>query len=314
MTETTNTPGTEQLASLVAPWIAKLGAALDALEAQSPEDLAEARKAYADWFVSRFPPPADVTFEDVDVNGVPALRARPADTVPGRVLLYLHGGGYLVGAPRGYQGLVGRYARRLRAEAVIPDYRLAPDARYPAAVDDSLAAYAGLLREGYDAGSVVVSGDSAGGAMSVALLVAARDAGLPQPAAAVAISPWANLEHTGASITTKADADPLCTPEALRSMASNYVAGSPLGSPLASPVFADVHGLPPVRIQIGEREIMLSDAVRLAEHLAMAEVRVDLEVWPGMPHVWHLFSEDLEEADAALDSAATFLLSHLPHA
>ncbi|MFJ4789980.1 alpha/beta hydrolase [Streptomyces sp. NPDC088794] len=312
MTQSANTPPPPELEPLVEPWIEKLGAALDALQAGRFDDLAAAREAYADWFVSRFPAPDGVTYEDYQANGVPVTRARPAETVPGRTLLYLHGGGYLAGAPRGYRGLVGRYASGLRAEAVIPDYRLAPDARYPAAIDDNLAVYEALLKEGYDAGSIVVSGDSAGGAMTVALLVAARDAGLPLPAAAVAISPWANLEHTGASIVTKAEADPLCTPEALRTMALSYMGDSPLNSPLASPVFADVSGLPPVLIQIGEREIMLSDAVRLAEHLATAQVRVNLEVWPGMPHVWHLFSEDLKDADAALESAVAFLAAQLP--
>ncbi|MFJ5260043.1 alpha/beta hydrolase [Streptomyces sp. NPDC088387] len=314
MTQSANTPRAPELEPLVAPWIEKLGAALDALEAGRFDDLAAAREAYADWFVTRFPAPDGVTYEDYRAHGVPATRVRPDDTLPGRVLLYLHGGGYLAGEPRGYRGLVGRYARGLWAEAVIPDYRLAPDARYPAAIDDNLAVYESLLKEGYDAGSIVVSGDSAGGAMAVALLVAARDAGLPLPAAAVAISPWANLEHTGASIVTKAEADPLCTPEALRTMAASYLGDNPLNSPLASPVFADVSGLPPVLIQVGEREIMLSDAVRLAEHLAAAQVRVNLEVWPGMPHVWHLFSEDLKDADAALESAVGFLDARLPKA
>jgi monoterpene epsilon-lactone hydrolase len=312
MTQTANTPGAPPLEPLVEPWIDKLGAALSALEANRPDALTEARTAYADWFASRFPAPADVEYEVFDAGWVPAMRVRPAGAVPGRVLLYLHGGGYLVGAPRGYRGLVGRYAHRLKAEAVVPDYRLAPDALFPAAINDNLTAYEALLKDGVDPARVVVAGDSAGGAMAVALLVAARDAGLPLPAAAAAISPWANLEHTGTSITTKSDADPLCTPEALRTMARNYMGDSPLSSPLASPVFADVNGLPPIQIQVGEREIMLSDAVRLAEHLAAAAVRVDLEVWPGMPHVWHLFSEDLDDADAALDSAASFLISHLP--
>jgi acetyl esterase/lipase len=312
MTQSANTPGTPALELLVAPWIDKLGAALGALEANRPDDLAAARSAYADWFGSRFPAPDGVEYEDFHAGGVPAMRMRPAQVVPGRVLLYLHGGGYLVGAPRGYRGLVGRFAQRLRAEAVVPDYRLAPDALYPAAILDNLTAYEALLDAGADPDRIVVSGDSAGGAMAVALLVAARDKGLPLPAAAVAISPWANLEHTGTSIATKADADPLCTPAALRTMASNYMGANPLNSPLASPVFADVRGLPPVQIQIGEREIMLSDAVRLAEHLAVAEVRVNLEVWPGMPHVWHLFSEDIDDADAALDSAVSFLTSRLP--
>ncbi|WP_432043150.1 alpha/beta hydrolase [Streptomyces cadmiisoli] len=311
MTHPVKTDRISTVDHLVAPWAARLDAALAALEEGRLDDLSDIRTEYADWFSSRFPSPSDVLFEDTEASGVPITWARPADTVDGRVLLYLHGGGYLVGAPRGYRGLVGRFARKLKARAVIPDYRLAPDAVYPAAIDDNLAVYKALLDEGYDARSIAVSGDSAGGAMCISLMVAAQEAGLPLPAAAVAISPWANLEHTGESISSKSDTDPVCAPEGLRKLALNYLGGLPLSSPLASPVFADVTGLHPVQIQIGEREIMLSDAVRLAEHLASSRVRVNLEVWPDMPHVWHLFSDDLEDADVAIGSATDFLLSHL---
>jgi len=300
-----------ELTPLLEPWIARLGAALDILAGASEGSLCQARVAYADFFATRFPAPDDVAFDEIDVHGVAVTRVKPQGAVADRVLLYLHGGGYLVGAPRGYRGLVGRYAKAISAVAVIPDYRLAPEHTYPAAVEDNLTVYRWLLDEGADPGSIVISGDSAGGAMAVSVMVAARDAGLPLPAGGVALSPWANLEHTGASITSKRDADPLCTPEALFTMARSYLGRHPLNSPLASPVFADVSGLPPIAIQIGEREIMLSDAIRLAEHLAAAQVRVRLDVWPGMPHVWHLFSEDLEQADAALADAATFLDSCL---
>ncbi|HET6501756.1 MAG TPA: alpha/beta hydrolase [Amycolatopsis sp.] len=300
------------LAPLLEPWIAALGAALDILGGKREGSLDDARRSYADFFATRFPAPPEVEFEDAEAAGVPITWARPRNA-SGNILLYLHGGGYLVGAPRGYRGLVGRYARALSADAVIPDYRLAPEHPYPAAIDDNVAVYRWLLDQGVAADSIVVSGDSAGGGMTVALMVAARDAGLPLPSGGVALSPWANLEHTGASMASKKDADPLCTPEALDMMARGYLGNRPLNSPLASPVFADVTGLPPIGIQIGEREIMLSDAIRLADHLAAASVRVRLDVWPGMPHVWHLFSGDLEQADTALSESVSFLRSCLDH-
>nr|WP_237530191.1 alpha/beta hydrolase [Streptomyces sp. SID3915] len=194
---------------------------------------------------------------------------------------------------------------------MVPDYRLAPEAPFPAAILDSVTAYRWLLDQGVDARDVVVAGDSAGGAMAVSVLVAARNEGLPMPAASIAFSPWGNLEHTGASMTTRDGIDPSANREGLERAAAAFLASTPPSHPLASPVFADTRGLPPVLIQIGEREVMLSDAVRLAARLAEDAVATRLDVAPGMAHVWHLFAGRLPAADKALADAVAFAREHL---
>lgn len=253
------------------------------------------------------PPPPGVTIEEIDMGGIPGTLVTPDAAVDDRVLLYIHGGGYVAGSPAGYHGLGGRYANLLKAKVFMPDYRLAPEHPFPAVVDDSLAAYRWLLNLGVPPGLIAISGDSAGGAMVVSLMVAARNAGLPLPAAGVALSPWANLEHTGASMATRDGVDPTVNPIGLDLMARTFLAGARRNSPEASPVFADVRGLPPVLVMIGEREIMLSDAIRLATHLAENRVRVSLEVWPDMFHVWPLFAAILPEGEQALRNAARFI-------
>ena len=189
----------------------------------------------------------------------------------------------------------------------MPDYRLAPEHPFPAAIEDSLAAYAWLLDQGHSPRSIVFSGDSAGGAMVVSVMAAAKRAGLPLPAAGAALSPWANLEHSGASMATRDGIDPTVNLVGFNLMARAFLNGTPKSDADASPVFADVRGLPPILIHIGEREVMLSDAIRLAGHLAENRVRVTLEVWPDMFHVWHLFAAVLQEGMQALGRAAEFL-------
>jgi acetyl esterase/lipase len=189
----------------------------------------------------------------------------------------------------------------------MPDYRLAPEHPFPTAIDDTLASYKWLLDNGHDSKSIAFSGDSAGGAMVVSVMVAARNAGLALPAAGVAISPWANLEHSGSSMKTRDGIDPTVSLAGLDLMAKAFLNGALKNNPDASPVFADVRGLPPILVQIGESEVMLSDAMRLATHLAENRVRVSLEVWPGMFHVWHMFAAILPEGMQALQGAAAFL-------
>ncbi|MEV7427125.1 MULTISPECIES: alpha/beta hydrolase [unclassified Streptomyces] len=290
-------------------WGERTARALAALEASGT--LGTVREDYDAFLSENFPAPAGVSFATVDVAGLAAEWATPQDRAPGRVLLYLHGGAYLVGGPGGYHGLVGAFARDLRARALVPDYRLAPEAPFPAAIQDGVAAYRWLLDQGVDAGDIVVAGDSAGGAMAVSVLVAARDEGLPMPAASIAFSPWANLEHTGASMTTRNGIDPSANREGLHRAATAFLAGTDPSHPLASPVFADTRGLPPVLIQIGEREVMLSDAIRLAARLADTAVATRLDVAPGMAHVWHLFAGRHPAADKALADAVAFAKEHL---
>lgn len=290
-------------------WGERTARALAALEA--PGTLGTVREDYDAFLSENFPAPAGVSFETVEAAGMAAEWATPQHVVPGRVLLYLHGGAYLVGGPRGYHGLVGAFARDLRARALVPDYRLAPEAPFPAAIQDGVAAYRWLLGQGVDAGDIVVAGDSAGGAMAVSVLVAAREEGLPMPAASIAFSPWVNLEHTGASMTTRNGIDPSANREGLHRAATAFLAGTDPSHPLASPVFADTRGLPPVLIQIGEREVMLSDAIRLAARLADTAVATRLDVAPGMAHVWHLFAGRNPAADKALADAVAFAKEHL---
>ena len=281
---------------------------------QTPErPLADIRADY-NRELARNRPPAGVTSEDVDMGGVPGMLVTPDNARGGRVLFYIHGGGYISGGPSGYLGLAGHYARRLGARVFLPDYRLAPDHAFPASLDDVVTAWRWLVEREGGAANIVISGNSAGGAIVVSSMVRARRLGLALPVGGVAISPWANLEMTGASYTTRDGIDPLCNREILTLMARCALGTTPAGDPDASPVFADVRGLPPVMIQVGESEVMLSDAFQLAAHLTDHRVRTTLEVWPEMFHVWPMFTDILPEAQQALDSAARFLDSLLPSA
>lgn len=268
--------------------------------------MAQVRASYTA-FQAQQPAPDGVRFEQIDMGGVPATLVLPAAQQSDIVLVYLHGGAYIVGEPDGYRGIGGNYAKLLGARVYIPDYRLAPEHPFPAAIDDALRAYEWLLQQGIPAGKIAFAGESAGGAMVVSVMVAAKQKGLPLPAAGVAISPWANLEHTGASMTNREGLDPLNTKPLLDLLARTFLAGALPNHPLASPVFADVTGLPPILVQIGENELMLSDAIRLASHLAENRVRVNLEVWPHMPHAWHFFQSFLLEAEQALRESARFI-------
>ncbi|AIJ15082.1 MULTISPECIES: alpha/beta hydrolase [Streptomyces] len=288
--------------------------ALDALlrsapRAETPPTPEEQREGFAAALTR--PAPDGVVSRRTVLGGRPALELDP-DTAsgPGR-LLYLHGGGYLAGSPDTHAGLAGELARRAGLRAVSVDYRLAPEHPFPAAVDDGLAAYRELLSTGTDPQDLVLAGDSAGGGLGIATLLAAREAGLPQPAAVALFSPWVDLTLTGGSIRSKEGADPIFTEADVRAYADLYVGAGDRAAPLASPVFADLAGLPPLLVQAGANEVLLDDAVRLAGRAGADDVEVTLEVGPGLPHVYQLHYGRLEEADAALDRAARFLTAHL---
>ncbi len=266
----------------------------------------EARAAYIA-VKARQLPPSTVRFEAIDMGGVPGLLATPADAADCRALFYIHGGGYMSGGSGASKAEVGRLGEALGARAWVPDYRLAPEHPCPTPLDDVLAAYRWLLNQGHDPSSIVFAGESAGAAMVVSTMVRAKAAGLPLPARGLAISPWTNLEHTGASMTNRDGIDPVVTKAALQLLARAFLGNTLPGDPDASPVFADVRGLPPIIVQVGENEVMMSDAIRLAEHLAGNRVRTTLEVWPGMFHVWHHFAAILPEGQEAIASAAAFL-------
>jgi monoterpene epsilon-lactone hydrolase len=268
--------------------------------------LAQVRERY-NQELARNLPPAGVSISKVDMSGIPATLVTPDEIKSDRALFYIHGGGYLGGGPSGYHGIAGHYARMLGARVYLPDYRLAPEHPFPAALEDTFAAYRWLLDRVGDSRKIGFSGDSAGGAMVVSVMVKARNAAIPLPAGGIAISPWANLEMTGASYTTRDGVDPLCTREFLVLMRRIALGGVLPNDPDASPVFADVRGLPPILVQIGESEVMLSDAIRLATHLAENRVRASLEIWPEMFHVWPMFAGVLPEGMQALESGSCFL-------
>ncbi|WP_161984064.1 alpha/beta hydrolase [Pseudomonas sp. CFBP13508] len=268
--------------------------------------MSDIRDAYAK-MLGQNQPPAGVRFEAVDMGGVPATLVTPDELKTDAVLMYIHGGAYIVGRPDGYHGIGGNYAKMLGARVYMPDYRLAPEHQFPAPIDDTLRAYEWLLEQNIAASKIAFAGESAGGAMVVSVMVAAKSKGLPLPAVGSSISPWANLEHTGVSMSNREGLDPLNSKPVLDILARAFLGDTLANHPLASPVFADVTGLPPILVQIGENELMLSDAMRLANHLAENRVRVNLEVWPGMFHAWHFYAGMLAEGQQALESSVRFI-------
>jgi phosphinothricin tripeptide acetyl hydrolase len=257
-----------------------------------------------------FPTPADVKVERVSAPAAPAEWLRPPSATPGRVVLYLHGGGYVIGSPRSHRHLAAAIADAAAASALLLDYRLAPEHPYPAAVEDATAAYRWLLAQGIAPESVVIAGDSAGGGLTVATLLALRDARVPLPAAGVCISPWVDLTCSGGSYVTKAAADPIVGRAGVEQMARAYLGSTAPREPLASPLFADLRGLPPLLIHVGSEEVLLDDSVQLAERARAAGVDTTLEVYERMIHVWHWFLPMLDEAQTAVEAIGRFARRH----
>ena len=256
--------------------------------------------------------PAGATVEPVDANGVPAEWVAASGVTGRRVLLYLHGGGYQIGSPATLRRMVTLLSAPLAARVLSVDYRLAPEHPFPAAVDDAVAAYRWLLAGGTDPATVALAGDSSGGGLALATLVALRDAGEPMPAAAFAISPWTDLALTGESLRTRAAAEVMLQPDGIPETAALYLAGADPRHPYASPLYADLRGLPPLLIHVGDAEVVLDDSTRFAARAREAGVDVTLEVWDEMPHVWHAFAGLLPEADQAIARAGDWLRARLP--
>lgn len=250
--------------------------------------------------------PRGTRTEAVTVGGVPGEWVTTPGVATDRALLYLHGGSYTAGSPRTHRALVARLARTSGARGLTLDYRLAPEHRFPAAVEDATAAYRWLLASGIRPEHVVVAGDSAGGGLALALALALREAGDPLPAGVACISPWTDLAGTGESVVTRAKVDPMLSPAEMGPGARRYLGDVDPRTPLASPLYADLRGLPPLLVQVGDAEILLDDSTRLAERARAAGVEARLRVWPGMWHVWHAFAPFVPEASRAIDELGAF--------
>lgn len=270
-----------------------------------------------EWFemtCGTFPIAPDVTCERVSA-GMPAewirVGAAPSGGTPDAALLYLHGGGYAIGSLNTHRALVAELARAAGVPALAIDYRLAPESPFPAAVEDAAAAYRWLLGRGITPSRLAIAGDSAGGGLTIATLVTLRDAGVPLPATAVCFSPWVDLEGLGQSMAERGPRDPLIQKEGMLEFAAAYLGGKDPRTPLAAPLYADLTGLPPLLVQVGEEETLYDDAVRLVERARKSGVDVTLEAWAEMIHVWQLFAPVLPEGREALTAAGRFIGARL---
>jgi monoterpene epsilon-lactone hydrolase len=273
-------------------------------------DVHEQRRLFHDMMTAQ-PLPRGLTVTMAALGSVPTAEITVAGVEARHVVLYFHGGVYAIGDAALAADLAGEIARRVEGTAISVDYRLAPEHPYPAAVDDAVAAYDALLQRGTDPTQTILAGESAGAGLAIATLVAARDRGLPMPAAAMLMSPWADLTLSGASMDTKQGIDPMLSRDRFLPAVANYVGGRDPSAALISPIFADLTGLPPLVIQAGSHEVLLDDAVRLAQRAAAEDVAVTLDIAPGVPHVFQAYHAVLEEGAAALDRAGRFLREQL---
>jgi monoterpene epsilon-lactone hydrolase len=249
----------------------------------------------------------DVTIEKISANGVAAEWTSTPGAARDAAVLYVHGGGYVIGSLDSHRHLVAETGRAANTVALALDYRLAPEHPFPAAVDDAVAGYRFLLGQGFKPSRIAIAGDSAGGGLVVAAMVAIREAGLAQPGCGWCLSPWIDMEGLGGSMDSKAADDPMVQKPGLLDMAALYLAGADPRSPLAAPLYADLAGLAPLLIQVGAAETLLDDAVRLAQRAGATDVPVDLQIWPEMVHVWPLFHPELAAGRRALDAAGAFI-------
>lgn len=267
----------------------------------------EVLRARLDKLADFLPKPDDMQSETVMAGRVSGDFITAPGIDPSRTLLYLHGGGYVIGSVDTHRILTHDLSRAADARVLSLEYSLAPEAPFPAGVDDAVAAYKWLLDGGTPANKIALAGDSAGGGLVIAALLAARDQGLPMPAAGVCFSPWIDMEGLGDSMTSRAEADPLITREGLLWYADLYVAGGDPRDPLINPLYADMVGLPPLYIQVGDAETLLDDAVRLDAHARAAGIEVQFEIWDDMIHVWQLFAPLLSEGRDAINKAGAFI-------
>jgi acetyl esterase/lipase len=264
--------------------------------------------------LSAQPLAADVTVAEAALGDIRTAEITVDGIETRHVVMYFHGGVYVLGDAFLAADLASQVGRRTSAKVISVDYRLAPEHPYPAAVDDALAAYEALLRSGTAAWDIAFAGESAGGGLAIATMINAREHGLPLPTAAFVMSPYVDLTLAGATMETKREADPLLSPEALRTRVTDYTASQDASLGLISPIFAELSGLPPLIIQVGSHEVLLDDAIRLAAVAASADVEATLDITPGVPHVFQAYHAILDEAVEALDRAGRLLSTHLASA
>jgi len=253
----------------------------------------------------------DVIVTKVSANGVASEWTATPDAASDKAILYLHGGGYVIGSLDSHRHLAAEAGRAAGTRTLAIDYRMAPEYPFPAAVDDTVAAYRYLLSNGIAPGNIALAGDSAGGGLVVGALLAIRDAGLTLPGAGWCISPWVDMEATSKSFIDRAETDPTVQAAGILEMAGLYLAGGDPRSPYAAPVYGDLRGLPPLLIQVGAAETLLDDALWLAREAGKADVVVDLQIWPEMIHVWHLYHPVLAAGRRAIVSGGSFVRSCL---
>ncbi|GAG94011.1 unnamed protein product, partial [marine sediment metagenome] len=252
--------------------------------------------------------PEDITFDEIDVNGIPSLWVSTPEVLKEQVVLYLHGGGYVQGSINTHKGLTYRISRASKSRILLIDYRLAPENPYPAALEDSVAAYKWLIdNEGIDPKKIVISGDSAGGGLTAATLLKLRDLGITLPAGGVLLSPWNDLDITGDSVRTKRRIDPILDASGLFFMANLYIGDEDPKNPYISPLYADLKGMPPLLIQVGSSEIILDDSTRFSEKAKAAGVDVTLDVWDDMIHVFQILALWAPEGAQAIERIGVFI-------
>ena len=255
--------------------------------------------------------PAQIEVSPVTIDGLSAEWILPSHATKDKVILYFRGGGYVLGSSRSHLPIVAKFVKNSGVGALLFDYRIAPEHPFPAALDDSIAAYRWLLAQGVSPSHIVFLGDSAGGGLCLATLLALRDQGIPLPAAAVALSPWTDLKNTGESLKTKAKVDQLTWGESWIIFSKYYAGDNDPGNPWISPLYGDLHGLPPVLIYVGENEVLLDDSTRFAKKAKDAGVDVTFKVWEGMFHCFPACAPFFPEAKQAMDEICTFIKTHI---